>query len=285
MAIDYDRLKAWPFQPIEQTYSERDAMLYALGLGLGADPDDPAQLDFVYEKNLKVLPTMAMVLGTPRFWQSDPRTGIDAVRVVHGEQALVVHRPLPRAARIRAQTRVTAIVDKGREKGALIAVQRTVADAATDEPLATVDAITFARGDGGFGDRGDRLPEPHRIPDRTPDATEWMQTTPQSALIYRLCGDINPLHADPEVARKAGFARPLLHGLATMGIAGYAVLKAFGGRRPESLRSLRVRFTAPVYPGDRVRTDLWRDGNVAAFRSYVDERKAMVLDAGRAELA
>jgi acyl dehydratase len=284
MAIDYDRLKAWSFAPVEQTYSTRDVMLYALGIGIGENPLDAGQLDFVYEKRLKVLPTMAAVLGSPGFWQRSPGTGLDALRLVHGEQSVTWHRPLPIAATIRAQTRITAIVDKGKDKGALVAVERAVFDKATGDALATVQAVTFCRADGGFGDRGDVLPAPHRVPAREPDVEVALQTVPQAALIYRLSGDDNPLHADPEVAQQAGFAKPILHGLATYGIAGYAIIKAFGNYRPESLRSLRARFSAPVYPGERIRTQMWRDGNVISFRSYADERGVMVLDAGRAEI-
>lgn len=285
MAIDYDRLKAWPFPVVEQTYSARDVMLYALGVGLGVDPHDAQQLDFVYEEHLKVLPTFATVLGSPGFWQRSPETGLDALRLVHGEQSLLVHRPLPMAATILAQTHVTAIVDKGRDKGALVAVERTITEKVTGEKLATVQTVTFCRGDGGFGDRGDVLPGPHRVPARAPDHETTLQTVPQAALIYRLSGDDNPLHADPEVARRAGFARPILHGLASYAIAGYAVLARYGDARPETLRSLRVRFSAPVYPGERIRIEMWREDDVVSFRAYADERGVMVLDAGRAELA
>ncbi|HZQ60164.1 MAG TPA: MaoC/PaaZ C-terminal domain-containing protein [Casimicrobiaceae bacterium] len=284
MAIDYDRLKAWRFDEIRQSYGARETILYALGIGLGHDATDEAQLRFVYEKDHQVLPTMAMVLGTPGFWQANPATGIDAVRAVHGEQGLVLHRPLPREATIIAKSRVTAIIDKGEGKGALVAVQRTITDAATEEPIATVEAVTFCRADGGFGGRGDTLPPPHVLPDRAPDAVHVQPTVPQAALIYRLSGDRNPLHAEPAIARAAGFERPILHGLCTMGIAGHAVLRTFGAYRPELLRSLRVRFSAPVYPGERIRTEMWRDDDVVSFRSYVEERNMLVLTGGRAEI-
>ena len=284
MPIDYDKLKAWHFPEREQTYTTRDAILYALGIGLGHDPLDHGQLDFVYEKKHKVLPTIAVVLGTPGFWQKTPGTGIDALKAVHGEQSMVLHRPLPPSATVIAKSHVVAIVDKGKDRGALVCVERNLTDKATGDLLATIQAVTFCRADGGFGGRSDVLPEPHRLPDRPPDTVDLLQTVPQAALIYRLCGDDNPLHIDPDVARRAGFERPILHGLCTFGIAGHAVIKSFGDYHPDSLRTFRVRFSAPVYPGERVRTEMWRDGNIVSFRCFADERNVMILNSGRAEL-
>ena len=285
MTIDYDRLMARPFAPIERSYAPSDTILYALGVGLGGDPLDPNQLAFVYEQGLKVLPTMSAVLGFPGFWAKQPDTGIDWRRLVHAEQGFEFHRPLAPAGRIVSTNRVSAIFDKGKEKGALLCQERMVIDADSGQPLATVHQTSMLRGDGGFGGPAGSPPKPHTIPDRAPDTICDLPTLPQAALIYRLSGDMNPLHADPEVARSAGFPRPILHGMCTMGVACHAVLRGLLAYDPAPIRGMRVRFTAPVFPGETIRTELWIDGDVVSFRSTVLERDIVVLNAGRVDLA
>ena len=293
MAIDYAKLKAWSFKDVEQSYGEKDTMLYALGLGVGYDPMDRQQLDFVYEKNLKVLPTMAVVLGYPGFWMKDPASGIDWVKIVHGEQFLKLHRPLPAAGAVVGRSRIRALVDKGRDKGALVVQERTLHDKASGELLATLEHATFCRGDGGFSEvrgngpkGGDPAPPAKPVtPEGAPDATCDLPTLPQAALIYRLCADPNPLHAEPAVAKAAGFPRPILHGLATYGVAGHAILRTFCGYDPARLKSLGVRFSAPVFPGETIRTEMWRRGNALQFRARVLERDLIVLSHGTAEVA
>lgn len=285
MAIDTDKLLAREFPEVEHRYTQRDTMLYALGVGLGTDPMSAEELRFVYERELRALPTMAAVLAGPGFWVREPDTGIDWVRVLHGEQGLVFHRPLPPEGTVRARTRVTGVVDKGAGKGALIYTERQGVDTATGEPLFTVHHTTFARGDGGFGGPTGPAPAPHALPERAPDEHCDLPTLPQAALIYRLSGDYNPLHADPEVAAAAGYPRPILHGLCTLGVAGHALLRTCCGYDPARLRALQVRFSAPVYPGETLRTELWRDGSVVSFRALVRERDAVVLNNGRAEVA
>jgi acyl dehydratase len=285
MTIDPARLLQRTFPVVEQRYTQRDAMLYALGIGLGADPLEREALRFVYERELRVLPSMAAVLAGPGFWVREPDTGVDWVRVVHGEQAMEFHRPLPPEGTVKAQTRVTGIVDKGAGKGALIYSERVGHDAVSGERLFTVRQTTFARGDGGCGAPGGPAPEPHPMPGRAPERQCDLPTLPQAALIYRLSGDYNPLHADPDVAAQAGYPRPILHGLCTLGVAGYAVLKTCCGYEPARMTSLSVRFTAPVYPGETIRTEMWRDGAVVSFRARVLERDAVVLNNGRADLA
>lgn len=284
MAIDYQRLLDWQVPDIEQDYSARDCMLYALGVGFGSDPLDAGQLRYVYEDDLCMVPSMPVVLGYPGFWMKDPATGVDWKRLVHGEQALRVHRLPPPQSRVIGRTRVTGINDKGAAKGALVYQRREVFDVATGELLATLDASTFCRGDGGCG--GDD-PSPFRavsVPDRAPDHEVDLPTLPQSALLYRLNGDYNPLHADPQVAQQAGFERPILHGLATLGVACHALLRACCGYRAQALHALQVRFSAPVYPGETLRTCIWRDGDAVSFRSFAVERDIKVLDAGYAEV-
>ena len=159
MAIDYAKLKAWSFKDVEQSYSEKDSMLYALGLGVGYDPMDEQQLRFVYEKNLKALPTMAVVLGYPGFWMKDPASGIDWVRIVHGEQSLKLHRPLPASGTVVGRSRIRALVDKGRDKGALVVQERSLHDKASGELLATLEHVTFCRGNGGFSEEPNNGPK------------------------------------------------------------------------------------------------------------------------------
>ncbi len=290
--IDYAALKARKFPEVEQTYTAKDTMLYALGLGYGYDPMDESQLQFVYEKNLKALPTMAVVLGYPGFWVKDPDSGIDWVRIVHGEQSLTVHKPLPAAGTVVGVTRIKAIVDKGQGKGALLFQERTIRDKATGDLLATLDHVTFCRADGGFSDKegngpsgGDAPPPPKpAVPDTAPDAVCDLPTLPQAALIYRLCADDNPLHAEPAVAKAAGFPRPILHGLATYGVAGHAILKTYCGYDPARLKTLSLRFSAPVFPGETIRTEMWKEGNRVRFRAKAVQRDIVVLSHGTADL-
>ena len=285
MSIDYDRLLAREFPVVEHRYTRKETLLYALGVGLGADPMDTGQLRFVYEKDLRALPTMAAVLASPGFWAREPDTGIDWVRVLHGEQEMDFHKPLPAEGTVRAQTRITGIVDKGASKGALIYTQREGVDADSGERLFSVVQTTFARGDGGFGGPAGPVRESHPVPDTAPQACCDLPTLPQAALIYRLSGDCNPLHADPDVAAQAGFRQPILHGLCTLGVAGHALLKTCCDYDPERLKSIRVRFTAPVYPGETLRTEIWRDGALISFRARALERDVVVLSNGRAEVA
>ena len=285
MPIDHDKLMNWPFQDLEHRYTERDTILYALGVGCGHNPMDRTDLRFVYEDGLRVLPTMAVVLGYPGFWLKDHATGIDWRKVLHGEQGLILHRPLPTAATVIGKSRVTGIVDKGEGKGALMYSERDVVEQASGDLLCTVTSTTFLRGEGGFGGPTGPSPAPHPVPERAPDQTVDLPTLPQAALIYRLSGDTNPLHADPEIAAQAGFPRPILHGLGTYGVAGRAVLRACCDDDPSRLKTLNVRFSAPVFTGETIRTELWRDGAMVSFRCRVVERDVVVLNNGLAMLA
>jgi len=284
MAIDYQKLKNWHFPDLEHRYEAKDTILYALGVGCGADPMDRTELPFVYEEGLKALPTMAVVLGYPGFWLKDPQTGVDWRKILHGEQGLVIHKPLPASGTVIGRSRVTEIVDKGPGKGALLYSDRQVFDKATGDLLATLTSTTFIRGEGGFGGPSGPAPEPHILPERAPDETVDLKTLPQAALIYRLSGDYNPLHADPDVAASAGFERPILHGLCTYAVAGRAILRACCGNDPARLRRFDLRFSAPVMPGETVRTEIWRDGSRVSFRARVVERDIVVLNNGLAEV-
>lgn len=284
MAIDYDKLKNWPFEPVEQTYTSRDTILYALGLGVGAEPTDTANLRFTFEEQpgFAALPFMAAVLGTPGFWLRDPESGVDWTKVLHGEQGIELHGTIPTEGTVVAQNRVAEIIDKGADKGALLYIEREITDKATGERIATTTSTTFARGDGGFGGPTGPLKQVHTLPDRAPDMNVDTPVLPQAALIYRLSGDPNPLHASPEVAAKAGFKAPILHGLCTFGVAGCAVLAKCCANDPARLKSFDLRFSSPVYPGETVRTEIWQDGDTISFRALVGDR--IVLNNGIARI-
>lgn len=284
MPIDPQRLLARRFAPVQQHYTTRDTILYALGAGMGADPLDAGQLRYVYEPGLVAMPTLANVLGYPGFWAREPDTGIDWQRLLHAEQAITLHALLPVQGCVTGESRVSGLWDKGAGKGALLQQTREVRDA-NGAPLATIVQLAMLRGDGGCGSAGDGAPPaPHCLPERTPDAICALATSPQAALLYRLNGDDNPLHADPAVAAAAGFERPILHGLCTMAVAAHAVLRTVLDYEPRRFAAMRVRFTAPVFPGETLRTDLWIDGPVVSLRTTAAERGVVVLDRGRMDL-
>ncbi|HMS81110.1 MAG TPA: MaoC/PaaZ C-terminal domain-containing protein, partial [Burkholderiaceae bacterium] len=231
MALDYHALRSAPIAELEHRYDARDTILYALGVGLGADPLDVGQLRYVLERELVALPTFATVLAYPFMWFDDPRYGLDGSRIVHAGHALRMHAPLPAAGTVFGRTRATVVADKGAARGALIVLERTLAAARDGAPIATQTMTLMARGDGGFSARpgngppgGDAFDAPRAAPPQgPPDAVVELATLPQSALIYRLVADPNPLHADPAFARAAGFERPILHGLCAYGMAGHAI--------------------------------------------------------------
>jgi acyl dehydratase len=283
MAIDYEKLLAYPIPEVRQRLTRRDSIFYALSVGLGQDPLDPRQLDFVdHQRDLRSLPSMAVVLCHPGFWLRNPATGVDAVRLVHGEQSVEIHAPLPIEGELIGRTRVTGIIDKGAGKGALLYSEKRVRDAASGALYATTRSTTFLRGDGGFGGPTGPIAPPHAMPEAPPDLVIDLATRPEQALYYRLNGDDNPLHSDPVVAANAGFPRPILHGLCTLGIVSHAVLCGLLDYDNRRLRQLDLRFTAPVFPGETIRTELWRSG---AFRARVVERDVVVINNGRVGIA
>lgn len=285
MSIIYDKLITWDIPEVEQQLTRRDVMLYALGVGLGADPCDMNQLKFVYEPNLVALPTMAIILGYPGPWHAAPELGITRSHVVHGEQGFVIHRPLPVEGAILGKTRLVSVIDKGKDRGALLLTECAVRDKATNAPICTLTSTTFCRADGGFGGPTGPVKKPHAVPQTPPDLTCELPTLPQAALIYRLSGDYNPLHADPAYAQKAGFKMPILHGRCTFSVVGHALLKSCCGYDPARLKSMDARFSSPVYPGETIRTDIWMDKNEITFRATVPARGVTVLDNGHARLA
>ncbi len=282
MAVAYELLRDFSIPVIAHRYVEKDVMLYALGLGLGGDPLNEDQLGFVYEKDLKVLPTFGGVLGYPGFWpKAHPELGITWQRLLNGEQGIEIHRPFPPSGEVVGSMTIERIVDKGVGKGMLIYTRRDVRDQASGDLLCTVSNTMFCRADGGFGGPTAPGPAAAAIPDRASDQTIDWPTLPQAALIYRLSGDFNPLHAEPAVARQGGFDRPILHGAATWGIAGCALLQALCGGDPARFRSYQARFTSPVYPGETLRVEVWLGApGHASFRVAVPARGVTVLDNG-----
>jgi len=235
---------------VTHTYTERDVMLYALGIGCGTD-----ELQFTYERDLKVLPTFAVIPSFPAMMNLGGAMDVNPAMVLHGEQRIELHAAIPPSGTITTTPTIKAVYDK--IKGAVIVVETDSLDAKGKLLFRNTSSI-FVRGEGGFG--GDRGPSGARNvpPDRKPDQSSAAKTLPQQALVYRLSGDMNPLHADPDFAKMGGFDRPILHGLCTYGIAGRAVLKAFCGDDPSRMKSFEVRFSGVVYPGETITTDMWQ---------------------------
>lgn len=284
MPLNATALRDWAFDDRHQTITDRDTMLYALSIGFGADPTDERELPFVYEKDLRAVPTMAATLCHLGAWTDDARSGVTRAKVVHGEQRMRFHAPLPPCARLVGRARVAGLEDKGADKGALMHVERIISDADTGEALITILQTSFCRADGGFGESFGPSPAAHELPPRKPDLVVDVPTRPDAALLYRLNVDRNPLHADPQAARRAGFDKPILHGLCTYGIAARVLITSLLDYRVEQLQSLDVRFSSWVVPGETLSFEIWRDGHVASFRAFVRDRGKKVLDNGRADI-
>lgn len=285
MCLDAARLLSLPPREIRQTFTKRDTILYALGAGVGIDAAEGEGLEFVFEERLKALPTMAVVIAGPGFWQREPQYGITWQKVLHAEQSTVFHRPFPVEGEVIAQFVISEIYDKGAAKGALLYTHRSLYEKASGDLLATVTQTSFLRGDGGFGGEAVNPRVPYPIPiDRLPDHVQALATRPEQAMIYRLSGDYNPLHIDPDVARSVGFERPILHGLCTYALAGRAAMQTLCDGEPARLKRLDVRFSSPVYPGETVEIDIWMvTAGKAALRARVASRSKTILDNGYVE--
>jgi acyl dehydratase len=280
MTINYDHLMSYPIPEVRQALRWQDVALYNFSVGLGQDPMDEQQLDFVYEPRLKVMPSMPVVLASPGFWSRNADTGIVWQQILHGEQGLVLHAPLPTEGEVVGRSRITGMVDRGEGRGALMYSEREIRDAKTGTLLATATSTSVLRGNGGFGGPTGPVKQPHPEPDRAPDVTLDLATRPEQALVYRLNSDLNPLHIDPEVAKQAGFPRPILHGLCTFGTICHALLREMCGYDTARFGRMDLRFSSPVFPGETIRTEIWKEAGGAAFRARVVERDKVVVSNG-----
>lgn len=288
MPISYDHIMSLKTEGTVSSYSDKETMLYALGIGFGRDPMNEDELPFVYEgmndpNYLKPVPTMATVIQ----WGGGAlrESGINYLMVVHGEQRVTLHRPLPSAATIIGDERVIGAFDKGAGKGAVIVTEKSIRLKDTNEPLCTLVSSTFARGDGGFGGPSTGAPEPHPIPERKPDATYEASILDDQAFIYALSGDRNPLHRDPKIAKAAGFPKPIIHGLCTYGTTCRAIITNVLGHDAAKIVGYDVRFSSPVFPGETVLVDVWKDGNVVSFRARLKEREIVAINNGKCTLS
>ncbi|HTZ69469.1 MAG TPA: MaoC/PaaZ C-terminal domain-containing protein, partial [Acetobacteraceae bacterium] len=277
-SMDIELIRGMALEPIEQAYDKRDTILYALGLGYGADPLDEHELPFVYEGALRSNPSYVNLLCHPGFWAQNPKYRIDWVKILHAEQDFTLHAPLPATGTMRGRFRVAGIEDKGEGRGALLHQEKTIEDAESGTKIATVRSTLFLRGNGGEGGFGDKMPAAAPLPDRAPDRVVELATLPRQALIYRLSGDWNPLHADPAIARKAGFSMPILHGLCSNGMACRAILASYCNHDPARLRQMFVRFSKPVFPGEIIRYEFFESDHGLQFRAVAAGRNEIVLD-------
>nr|WP_246331711.1 MaoC/PaaZ C-terminal domain-containing protein [Sphingomonas chungangi] len=272
-------MRAYRVPETRDRYDRRDTILYALGVGAGLSDVDETHL--VFERDLLALPTMALVLGTPGFWLMDRATGLDWPRILHGEQSFRLFRPLPPEGDIIGRTTIGELSDKGRGRPAMLRCTRELSDGVTGAKIALLEEIWVLRGAGGFG--GDDIalaPALPPMPDRAADAALALPTHRNQAMLYRLTGDRNPLHVDSGTAAAGGFERPILHGLATMGVAARALVHLACDGDPGRLSAMRLRFTAPAFPGDVILTEMWSEGTALRFRASVPARGVTVIDGG-----
>jgi len=273
----------------EASWGPDQIILYALGAGVGngQSPTDPKVLQYVYESDLKALPTYAVipVFETLMGMLGVPGMDFNPMMLLHGEQYTeILKRPFPVQATIRNDAKIAGIYDKGAGKGVLVVTEVTSHDAASGEPLFKNAFTAFIRGEGGFAKAGDPTAPPpgNEPPSRSPDHVVEHATLPSQALLYRLSGDKNPLHVDPSMAKFGGFERPILHGLCTFAHVARAAIDACADGDPTRFRSIKVRFTQPVYPGETIVTRLWRESDTeAVLEARVAERDVAAISNAR----
>lgn len=283
MAVTYEALMQVAQHDVPYAYTERDTLLYAVAVGMGRDPLDTRELDYVYERRCRLcaMPSLAITVARHRLIYD---VGLSVERLLHGEQTLTLHRPLPVEADLRADHRIVQVYDKGPGKGSIIEAESRVR-LVDGTPLFDIHNLYVARGDGGIGGPPLEQPRPRPMPARAPDRVIEQKTLPHQALLYRLTGDRNVIHADPDIAREMGFQAPILHGSCTLGVACRAILTTLCDYDAARLTRLGTRFSAVVYPGETLATDLWVDGGEVRFRCRALERDAVVLDNGVATVA
>ncbi len=275
MPIDADKARGASLPDGESSYSQDDVILYHLGVGTGVPATDPGELEYTYEKNLKVLPSFAVIpaLGSMGGLGNVPGLQFNFAMLLHGEQEVILHKPLPSAQKLKTSARVSEIYDKG--KAALVVLEAVAKDE-QGEPLFTNRFSLFIRGEGGFG--GDSGPKAgNKVPDREPDGKVISKTLPQQALLYRLSGDKNPLHADPEFAKLGGFDTPIIHGLCSYGVACKAIVDDALDGDVTKVARYQARFAGVGFPGETYETSWWRDGKQILFATRSVERDAPII--------
>jgi acyl dehydratase len=275
MPIDPDKARGATLPEGETSYGQDDVILYHLGVGAGVPATDPGELEYTYEKNLKVLPSFAVIpaFGSMGGIGSVPGMQFNFAMLLHGEQEVILHKPLPTQQKLKTSAHIPEIYDKG--KAALVILESTARDE-QDEPLFTNRFSLFIRGEGGFG--GESGPKAgNRPPDRAPDAAVRSKTLPQQALLYRLSGDKNPLHADPEFAKLGGFDTPIIHGLCSYGVACKAIVDDALGGDVSKVARYQARFAGVGFPGETYETSYWKEGNKILFQTKSVERDAPII--------
>lgn len=277
MPIDIDKVVGAQLVAASYSWTDDDVILYNLGVGAGNPPTDPLELKYAYEGDLQAVPTYGTIPPFGMMMSMGMVEGFDInlTQILHGEQELIVHGPIPTSGTVTQSGRVVNVFDKG--KGALAVMEIVSVLEKTGEPLFTNRSSIFIRGEGGFG--GESGPPPgNEAPDREPDHVVESPTLPQQALLYRMVsGDKNPLHADPGFASFAGFERPILHGLCTYGVVAKAVVDSALGGEPGRLASYKARFTGHVFPGETLITRIWDEGDFLAVSAHTKERGTAVL--------
>ena len=275
MPIDPEKALGTVISDGPGSWSRDDVILYHLGVGAGVPPTDPNELEYTYEKNLKVLPSFGVipVFGALGGLGNVPGLSFNFAMLLHGEQDIELHQPIPPEAKVSSTGHVAEIWDKG--KAALVVLEAKTVDASGD-PLFTNRFSLFLRGEGGFG--GESGPKAGNVPpDREPDGVIESTTLPQQALIYRLSGDKNPLHADPEFAKMGGFDRPIIHGLCSYGVVCKAVVDGVLGGDVTRVARYQARFAGVAFPGETYQTSYWREGDKILIQAASKQRGAPII--------
>jgi len=293
--VDPVKAKGHQFLAQKVSYNRRDLVMYALGVGA-------SELKFLYENDasFSAIPTFPVVLGF-KGESSDivpfgkgvgadvpgiPKFNLNMI--LHGEQSVEIFRPLPISGSFENRATVLGVFDKG--SGAVIETETSLVDPKSDTVFAKMVSSTFVRGLGGFGGEKQPKTSAYSPPKRAADAVEEFKTDKQQAMLYRLSGDYNPLHADPKIATKVGFPEPILHGLCSFGVAARAILKQFAGNDTKKFKGIKVRFAAPVYPGETLVTEMWRSDTKNGiteiiFQVTAKERNVIVINQAVASIA
>lgn len=281
--LDIQKLRDYAIPDTRQTWTRKDSMLYGVGVGYGFDPMDERQLPYCTEKGQRTVPTMATVTAAPHGFIKKANVGSSG-NTVHSGIHVRMNRPLPLEGEFLCKVTLGEVLDKGPGKAALLTTHRKTYLAGQDDPIFEIATTSMLRGDGGFGGPNtSSLPDPIR-PEGQPDLTCDLPTYPHQALVYRLSGDYNPLHSDPEAAARQGFPRPILHGLCTFGVAGHALVRSVCDYDADRLTEIGGRFSKPVYPGETLRTKIWNrgDGRIEFLVTVPARDDVIVLDYGTA---